>query len=80
MGEKLSPAMQHVIDLMANDWELGHSSGMRASVWLQRGGCGRGGDTRQVHASTFYGLYQRKLIRERKRDCPTTTYQLTALG
>lgn len=78
---KLSPAQLEVLRLMADGWELGSSvSSQRSSTWLQKGGCGRGGESQTVSANTIAALWNRDLIEFGERSFPTQTYKLTALG
>lgn len=73
---KLSKRQQEVLDAMVKGWEMGHNGGINSRVWLQRNGCGRGGPTMAVNLSTFYALYQRKLIKVKKEGFPCTTWKL----
>lgn len=79
---KLTQNQVEAIRLMANGWELGcsWSTGGGIRYWLQQGGCGRGGDSRKVNASTVSGLFKRSLVDMKKNGFPTTTYELTPAG
>jgi hypothetical protein len=76
----LSKAQQRVIDLMQQGWELGTSQALDSRSWLQKDGIGRGGDTEDVHGSTFHALYVRKLIELNGSDFPSQRWRLTAAG
>ena len=76
MIKKLSKPQQEVIDLMRDGWELGTSMIMDSRSWLQKGGCGRGGDTKEVNASTKHALYVRGLIERKTTEFPLVTWKL----
>jgi len=76
MGKKLSPAMQNVVDMMRDGWQLGKNGTFDGRWWLQKGGVGRGDKIEKVTAGTAYALYSRKVIEVDKRSFPTTTYKL----
>lgn len=61
-SRRKSATKAEVLELMAAGWELGKRHGYAASVWLQKGGIGRGGEARDVHAATFKSLYKAGLI------------------
>ncbi len=80
---KLSEKQKEAIKYMRNGYELGHRTGYGSSVWLQEGGCGRGGNTAKIIFSTFGALEDRKLIAPKIGQSPfaqTTRYELTELG
>lgn len=77
---KTTSAQRHVLRYMRSGWELGHSKSYINRRWLQKGGCGKGGESINVHPKTFNSLLSNKLI-EFKRKTPTASiYQLTELG
>lgn len=78
---KLSPAMLEVLRLMNSGWELAKGGGARdIRFWLQKGGTGRGGESKNISASTWIALCNRGLVIENKIKYPTTTYNLTPAG
>jgi len=60
---KLSKTQQEVIDLMKNDWELGTSMSGEHHSWLQKGGLGKGGESKTVSSATVHALYRKGLIK-----------------
>jgi hypothetical protein len=76
--------MKNIIYLASQDWEMGCTDGIRARYWMQRGGLGRGGATKQIHARTWQGLLERHIIEKIQFTNPipslTEKYQLTLLG
>lgn len=64
MAANLTTAQRRLIVLLADGWELALSGGIDSSAWIQKGGAGRGGESRHVHAGTFNGLWDRKLIED----------------
>ena len=76
----LSKTMERVLTRMANGWELGTAMTMRGRVWLQQGGCGRGGKSETVSSATLSALENRQLISVRERAFPTARWQLTDAG
>ena len=77
---KVTKKQMHVLQLMNDGWELGKSSSLSGHIWLQQDGLGRGGNTEDVHANTFNGLYTRRLIEQKKRSFPTSLWGLTEAG
>lgn len=74
---KLSTAQQDVVNRMRDGWELGAPMTPDGGVWLQQGGLGKGGNSKQVHANTFNSLYQKGIIKQALRAWPTMHYALT---
>ena len=71
---------QNVRRLMLDGWHLGFSGGMEGDWWLQKGGLGKGGESRPVHASTGFKMQQGNLITAvNSEDTPwyRTDYVLT---
>jgi hypothetical protein len=74
----LTPRQREVIELMDSGWQLGlsskfitlHSTTPRA--WLQKGGCGRGGETKDVNMKTFYALCDKGLLEQLDQDMLAT--------
>jgi len=77
----LSKIQKDVLKLMASGWELGSTCGGRGPYIhdLQKGGQGKGGQTKKVNANTIDSLHKNKLIIS-KYGFPTSTYSLTYLG
>ena len=73
---KLSETQQHIIDRMKSGWQLGTSMDLRSRSWLQKGGCGRGGESEDVHGNTVHALSDRKLIVVDSEGFPLRTYKL----
>ena len=74
---KINAKQLEVLTLMNNGWELGYASGRDYSHhWLQKGGCGHGGESKNVNSNTAHALYNRKLITQHY-SFPTSTYTLT---
>jgi len=73
---KLSKRQQIVVDRMQESWALCVSRGFHSNVWLQKNGCGRGGESEQVSFSTFHALYKRNLITLNKDGYPTECWKL----
>ena len=73
---KLSEKQLEVINLMSEGWELCVSSTMSSRAWLQKNGCGKGGDTKNVHANTFYSLLDRGFLKLKCDGFPTRCYDL----
>lgn len=73
--------MKAVVELMGDGWELGRSGGFWARAWLQKGEIGRGGETKRVTQPTFFGLYDRGLLKQvRKTASFDTAYNLSKRG
>lgn len=73
---KLSDSQQHVIDRMKSGWQLGTSMDLRAHSWIQKGGCGSGGDAEDVHGNTVSALFDKKIIVMDSERFPLRTYKL----
>lgn len=81
-AKALSKVQAEVLALLqSGEWELGESvarlSGSR--YWLQKGGVGRGGESREVRWSTAKALIDAGLI-EAPYAFPTLKYRLTEKG
>lgn len=77
---KLSPAQAIILDYMRDGWELGHSKSYYNRRWLQKGGCGKGGESINVHPKTFEHLLSKKLIEFKDKTPTASIYKLTELG
>ena len=76
---RLSKTQREVLRLMAEDWELGRSTGLSTRCWLQKNGIGRVGKTKDVRFTTLFALEGRGLIFG-KYKYPTMKYFLTESG
>lgn len=56
--------------LQSGEWELGHREGIRepGNYWMQKGGLGKGGETRAVRGGTVNALEKRGLIKSLPRS------------
>jgi hypothetical protein len=61
---------------MLHGWQLGQGMDMRGRCWLQQGGCGRGGKTINVSASTVAALRSSGAIKVDKQEFPLMTYKV----
>lgn len=77
---KISEAQIKLLQLMDSGWQLGTSSGITSRTWLQKGGCGKGGESRRVNTNTKHALWEKGLIELDKIGFPTTTWKLTEQG
>ena len=75
--KNLSKRQQEVIDLLSEGWEIGWSNTFDGSVWIQKGGAGKGGESKKVHAATALSLRDMGLITCVKDSFPTSCYRLT---
>jgi hypothetical protein len=74
---KLTKPQLEVIDLLRSGWGIGLSTTMDSRVWIQKGGAGRGGESRTLRHPTFAALCKAGLVViDGKRDFPTTRYKL----
>lgn len=71
---KLTKAQQEIIDLLKNGWELGISAGFNARCWIQKGGIGRGGESKDIRHSTYTALRKAKAIKLVEQGYPTSKY------
>ena len=71
----MTPAQKKVIDLMKSGWQLAKSVDQNHDTWLQKGGCGRGGEIKRVHGNTFHALWIAGLIEYDQYDFPVSTYR-----
>ena len=70
---------KEILCLMSDGWQLGLDTST-GRPWLQKDGCGIGGETKQVHTSTFLSLRKKKLIISNGYHFPLETYRLAALA
>lgn len=80
MKGKLSETQREVLRLMSEGWELGSTGGFKPSWWLQEGGIGRGGKTKDVRSTTHLSLLGLGLIEQAAHKFPFTYYRLTEKG
>jgi len=73
----LSKRQREVINLMGKGWELGESMTFNGSSWIQKGGCGKGGESKTIHWNTIGALLDRELILQNTERFPLRTYKLT---
>ena len=73
---ELSATQQRILNLMANNWELGKHYGVNTRYWIQQGGLGRGGKSENLKGSTVRKLLYAGLITGLKTDTFTTKYEL----
>ncbi len=73
---ELSPKQKEIVDLMRNGWELGSSMSLNGGDWIQKGGLGRGGESKNVNANTSYALYKKGVIIQVKQAFPKIHYAL----
>ncbi len=64
MSRELVSGWQNVRKLMLTGWQLGLSSGGGGSGgwWIQKGGLGKGGEAKSVHAATAHKMRRENLI------------------
>ena len=74
--KKMTKAQQEVIAMMRDGWELGVSTSFDGRCWLQKGGCGLGGETKSVNVRTVSALRKAGLIESAGRSFPTEKYRL----
>ena len=77
---RLSKAQAEIVELLSSGWELGISRDLRGRIWIQHGGIGRGGETKEVRSNTFYALWKAKIIICVKESFPVSIYHLAPTG
>ncbi len=60
---KTSQKQIEILQLITNGWEIGIDTGPSPTTWIQKGGLGRGGESKQVHFNTFDSLRYKGLIK-----------------
>lgn len=73
---KLTPIQQEVIDLIKQGWELGTSTDLSGFSRLQKGGLGKGGETKHVKSSTVHTLEYLGYIERGESKFPTLHWRL----
>lgn len=77
LKKKISSTQAFVLNLLSNGWELGHSKGFKQNAWVQKGGVGRGGESRSISMATFNCLIEIKAIEITTSGYPTDKYKIT---
>ena len=78
---KLNSKLIEILELMNSGWQLGNSGACMRGWWLQKGGCGKGGETKYLHGRTnVYELWTKKLIVSDGYNFPIEKYHLTEKG
>lgn len=75
--KKLSATQLHILELMNDGWELGHSRGMYPGFWIQKNGIGKGGESKSISSATFHVLLDTKSIEKFKEGYPTDKYRIS---
>ena len=73
---KLNPIQQEVIDLINQGWELGSDTTINGRCWMQKGGLGKGGESKNVSHSTVHVLEYLGYIERGERHFPILHYRL----
>lgn len=74
MSEKVNKS--RALELMAEGWELGVDRSCYGSFWLQKGGVGRGGETKYMGANTGMALLRSGRLRLLESKWHTDSYRL----
>jgi len=77
---KKSTVQIDTLCLMTQGWQLGVTQTFNGGCWLQKGGCGRGGESKTVSSSTKNSMWNKGLIDTDKHGFPLCTYKLTEMG
>jgi len=78
---KLTPKLIEILKLMNSGWQLGLSKSCTGGWWLQKGGCGYGGESKRFHGNVkIFELVKENLIKSDGYGFPTQTYHLTEKG
>lgn len=77
---KLSPTQKNVITLMRQNWELGCSHAYGERTWLQFGGIGKGGKSKDIRSSTLKSLKAMNLIVLDRKESGFSIYALSDTG
>jgi len=75
--KKLSARQQEVIDLLSNGWELGWGLDIGGTCWIQKGGAGRGGESRKVSIATARALREAGKVVCVENKFPTARYRVS---
>ena len=60
--KKLSPAQNEIMELLCNGWQIGYSTSTYSRVFIQKGGVGKGGESKKIGMSSFECLRRERLI------------------
>lgn len=74
--KKMTKVQQEVVAMMRDGWELGVLTVLDGRCWLQKGGCGKGGETKSVNNKTVAALRESGVIEIAERSFPTDKYRL----
>lgn len=74
---KLSKTQAEVVELMKQGWALCSSATFDGGSWIQKNGCGKGGETKTVSANTVCALYKKGVIELKIDGFPTRCHKLT---
>lgn len=74
---KLSAQQEEALKLMREGWQLGVDTTFSGGAWLQKGGCGYGGESKNISLATVHALSKKGLIDVDKDGFPLRTYKLT---
>ena len=81
---KLSEKQIEVIKYMRIGYELGKRTGFQGSrSWIQKGGCGSGGECIDIMSKTFQSIIDKRLVQLKKEQesfNQPQLYELTDLG
>jgi hypothetical protein len=79
---KLTKAQKDIIGRMRNGWGLGRSTWFGNRTWIQDGGIGRGGESKNINRDTADTLESKGLIKrdENQNGYSYITFSLTELG
>ena len=69
---ELTKNQKHVVDRLRDGWELG----LDTDYWLQKGGCGFGGESEKVNSSTAHALYKKGVVVVKSSRFPLDTFRL----
>jgi len=72
---------KEILHLMSEGYELGLDISYRGGYWLQKGGLGRGGESKHdISSDVCWSLRRKDYISTKYRRFPTEAFQLTKLG
>ena len=77
----LGKRQKEILHLMANGWELGKDMGPSGHYQIQKGGLGKGGQTKHdISSDTCFALYKKGYISSRYEKFPREAFELTQLS
>lgn len=78
--KKMTKVQQEVVAMMRDGWELGvYTSYDVRCCWLQKGGCGKGGETKSVNHRTVVALQESGVIELSGKSFSTEKYRLRSI-